>query len=110
MAIAATDLIAYASANMPDVDTGTNGGAIDTLRRIAFTQIAANDTIQALSSSSSDTTQTVTVEGRNAAGVIVSETKTLTGTTAITFSTMSTVERVLKAELSATAVGTVTIR
>jgi hypothetical protein len=110
MPIASTDLIAYAAASMPDTDAGTNGGAIDALRRIAFTQIAANDTIQAVSSAAGDTTQTVTIEGRNAAGSVVTETKTLTGTTAITLSTMGTVERVLKAELSATCVGTITIR
>lgn len=107
----AADLAFFASANMPDTDAGTpNGGAIDLLRRVAFAQIAANDTIQALSSSAADTTQTVTVEGRSAAGSIVTETKTLTGTTAITFSTLATVERVLKVELSATCAGTVTIR
>jgi hypothetical protein len=106
----AADLAIFCSANMPDSDSGTAGGAIDLLRRPDFTQIAANDTIQAVSSAAGDTTQTVTVEGRNAAGSIVSETKTLTGTTAITFSTLATVERVLRAEMSATAAGTVTIR
>jgi hypothetical protein len=106
----AADLAIFCSANMPDVDTGNAGGAIDLLRRPDFTQIAANDTIQAVSSSGSDTTQTVTIEGRNAAGSIVTETKLLTSTTAITFATLGTVERVLKAELSAACAGTVTIR
>jgi hypothetical protein len=92
MPIATTDLVQFASANMPDIDTGTSGGAIDTLRRSDFTQIAANDTIQALSSSAGDT-MNLTVEGRNAAGQVVTETKALTGTTAITFSTLATVER-----------------
>jgi hypothetical protein len=88
----------------------TVGGAIDTLRRPDFTQIAANDTIQALSSAAGDTAITVTMTGRSAAGSIVTETKTLTGTTAITFNTLGTVERVLQAELSATAAGTITIQ
>jgi hypothetical protein len=108
--IVASDLVAYHAATQSDVDGSTVGGAIDALRRPDFTQIAANDTIQALSSSAGDTTQTVTVRGRNAAGSIVTETKTLTGTTAITFSTLATVERVLKVEMSATAAGTVTIQ
>jgi hypothetical protein len=109
MSIVASELVAYASANMPDVDTGTNGGAIDTTRRIDFVQIAANDTIQAVSTSASDT-QNLTITARNAAGAIVTETKAMTGTTAITFSTMGTVERVLQAELASAAIGTITVR
>lgn len=108
--IVSSDLVAYHAATQSDVDGSTVGGAIDTLRRPDFTQIAANDTIQAISSAAGDTTQTVTMTARNAAGSVVTETKTLTGTTAITFSTLSTVERVLKAELSGSATGTVTIR
>lgn len=109
MSISSSELVAYASANMPDTDSGTNGGAIDTKRRVDFTQMAANDTIQAVSSSASDT-QNVTVTARNAAGSIVTETKALTGTTAITFSTLGTVERVLQVELASDAVGTITVR
>lgn len=110
MSVVASELIVYAAASMPDTDAGVNGGAIDPLRRLAFTQISANDDIEAVSSAAGDTTQTVTVEGRNAAGAIVSETKTLTGTTAVIFSTIGVIERVLKVEMSATAAGTVTIR
>jgi hypothetical protein len=105
----ASDLVAYASANMPDSDSGTSGGAIDTKRRIDFTQMAANDTIEAVSTSASDT-QNLTIEARKPDGTIVSETKALTGTTAISFSTLGTVERILKAELASDAVGTVTVR
>ncbi len=109
MAIASTDLIAYASANMPDADTGTNGGAIDTLRYVDFTQIAANDDIEVISSSASDT-QNCTITARNAAGSIVTETKALTGTTAAIFATLGVVERVLTVELASVSIGTVTVR
>lgn len=105
----ASDLIGYASANMPDADSGTNGGAIDTLRRIDFTQIAANDDIEVVSNNAGDT-QNCTIEGRNAAGQIVAETKALTGTTPAVFSTLGIVERVLKVELASAAVGTITVR
>jgi hypothetical protein len=108
--VVAADLVAYHSAVQSDADAITVGGAIDTLRRPDFTQIAANDTIQALSSAAGDTAITVTMTGRSAAGSIVTETKTLTGTTAITFNTLGTVERVLQAELSAAAAGTITIQ
>lgn len=108
--IVAADLVPYHAANQSDVDAATVGGAIDALRRPVFTQMSANATLEALSSAAGDTTQTVTIRARKADGTIVSETKTLTGTTAIVFSVNSTVERILKVELSATATGTITVR
>lgn len=110
MSVVSGDLVWYCAASMPDDDSSTSGGAIDALRRPDFTQLAANDTIEAVSSNAGDTTQTVTVTGRNAGGSIVAETKTLTGTTPIAFSTLGTVERVIKVELSATCTGSVTVR
>lgn len=110
MSVAASDIVIYNAANMPDTDSGTAGGAIDPLRRPDFTQLAANDTIEAVSSNAGDTTQTLTVEGRDAQGRVVSETKTLNGTTPISFSVLATVERVFKGELSATCTGNVTVR
>lgn len=110
MAIASTDLVLFNSANMPDSDAGTAGGAIDLLRRPDFTQLAANDDLEALSSAAGDTTQNVTIEARDATGAVVSETKQLTGVTAIIFATLGVVERVLKVELSATCAGTITVR
>ena len=109
MPIVAADLIAYASANMPDTDSGVSGGAIDLLRFIDFTQIAANDDIEVISTSASDT-QNCTVEGRSTTGAIVSETKALTGTTAAIFSTIGVIERVIKVELVSAAIGTITVR
>ena len=105
----ASDIVAYASANMPDTDTGTNGGAIDAKRRVDFTQLAANDDIEVVSTSASDT-QNCTIVARSAAGSIVTETKALTGTTAAVFSTLGVVERVLSVDLASDAVGTVTVR
>ncbi len=105
----AADLVAYASLNMPDNDTATSGGGIDTKRRVDFTQMAANDTIEAVSTSASDT-QNLTIEARKADGSVVSETKGLAGTTPVSFSNLGTVERILKADLASDAVGTVTVR
>jgi hypothetical protein len=111
MSILTTDLVAYAAASNPTVDGSTVGGAIDLLRFIDFTQMTGNDTIQAVSSSAGDTSQTITVTGRDAGGnVVVSSATTLTGTTPVTITGLGTVERILKAELSATAAGTVTVR
>jgi hypothetical protein len=108
--IVAADLVLYHAATQSDVDGSTVGGAIDTLRRPDFTQMSANDTIRAVSSSAGDTTQTVTRQAGRAADGTSSETKTLTGTTAITFSVNGTVERILKVELSATCAGTITVQ
>jgi hypothetical protein len=111
VSVASSDLVPYHSATQSDQDGVTVGGAIDTLRRPDFTQMTANDTIQAVSSNAGDTTQTVTVTARNAAGsVVTSSATTLTGTTAVAISGLGTVERILKVELSATAAGNVTIR
>ncbi len=110
MPIISSELLLFWSANRPTADTGTTGGAIDLDYRPVFTQLAANDDLEVISSNAGDTTQTATVWCRNAAGSIVTEGVTLNGTTAVIFSTISTVERVLKFQLSADAAGTVTLR
>jgi hypothetical protein len=107
---AAADLILYAALNVPDLDTGNSGGAIDTLRYLDFTQLAADDDLEVVSSAAGDTSQTVTVEGRKADGTVASQTVTLNGTTAVGFNTLGVVNRVLSMELSATAAGIVTLR
>ena len=105
----AADLVAFASLNMPDADTGTSGGGIDLDRRVDFTPLAANDDIEVISNNAGDT-QNCTIEARLASGAIVSETKALTGTTAAIFSNLGVVERVLKVELASDAIGTITVR
>lgn len=109
MPIVAGDLQLYASVNMPDTDAGTNGGAIDTLRRLDYTQIAANDDIEVISTSASDT-QNCTITGRDTAGNIVTETAALTGTSAKIFATIGVIERVIQVELASVAIGTITVR
>ena len=108
MSVTSSDIVVYGSANMPENDTGTSGGAIDTSVKIIFTDISAADTVEILSDAGGDTSQTVTVEGRDAGGSIVSETETLTGTTPVT--TAQSFERILKITCSSTSHGTVTIR
>lgn len=107
MPIAQADLVKYGAANYPEADTGTVGGAINTAFRLARFIQASNTAPKAASSAAGDTTQTLTLTGRNTAGVIVSETLTLNGTTQIVFTT--TFMYLTKAVLSATTTGTVTI-
>jgi hypothetical protein len=95
---------------MPDDDTPTGiGGAISLTKRVVFTDIVATDEIEILSSSASDTTETITVHGRNAAGELVSDSATLNGVSVILISGTA-FERVLKIIKSSATVGTVTVR
>lgn len=110
MPIAASDLLAYNVLNRPEDDTATGGGARDPDYRPGFTQLAANDDLEVLSSSASDTTQVVTVDGRDATGAFVTATATLSGTTPVVLTPATTFERVLSISMSADAVGTVTVR
>lgn len=110
MPIISSELIFYFSANMPTDDVGTSGGAIDLTGILAQLVMAANDTLEVVSSNAGDTSQTATVWARDAGGAIVTQGVTLNGTTPVAFNTLGTVQRVLRATLSGTAVGTVTFR
>ena len=108
MSIQPDEIKLYGSAVMPDDDSTTNiGGAVDLTKKVEFTDISPQGTVEAVSSNSGDN-QTLTIYGRNPAGEIVSEAHALNGTTVVSFST--TFERILRAVLSAAAAGTVTIR
>jgi|SRR5581483_334033 len=110
MSITAAELKTYGSANMPEDDTSTSGGAIDTATKVEFTDISAPDTVNLVSSAAGDTTQLVTITGRDNTGAIVSGSATLNGTTPVTVTPggAGTFERILKIVMGATAVGTVT--
>lgn len=108
MPITAAELIAYSPLNRPVDDVTTGGGGRDVDVRPDFTQLAANDTLEVLSAAAGDTTQNVTVEGRDAAGAILTDTVLLTGTTPVAFT--GTFERVLFVDMDADAVGIVTVR
>lgn len=49
MSVVASDLVVYGSANRPNDDTSTAGGAIDTAARPLDQQLTANDTIDIVS-------------------------------------------------------------
>src|SRR5687768_9744494 len=108
MPIVSTDIKFYGSANMQESDSGTQGGAIDLTTRVVFTDLASAGTVEAFSSSSADTTQTVTVYGRLATGVLTSEIISLNGTNVIAGAV--SFERILKLVVSASHTGTITVR
>lgn len=104
MAANPSNIVFYGSANMPTADGTTTGGAVSFSTRVMFTDVAANGTVDYVSSSASDTAATLAVTGRDATGVIQTETKTLTGTTPVTGA--QTFERLLEAVAGGTtAVG-----
>jgi|GEM_PF-1926281 len=109
MPVIDSDIVVYGSASMPDDDTPTNiGGAIDTTVRVVFTDIVATDQVEVLSDNAGDTTQTVTLYGRNAAGELVSEGLSLSGATVITSTIVF--ERILKIVVDGAHAGTITVR
>lgn len=76
----------------------------------AFTNQPANDGVEVVSSSASDTTQTVDIYGTTfRTNTVVKETITLTGVTAVS-TTKTDWDYILGVELSATCAGTITIR
>lgn len=110
MPIVAADLIAFSPLNRPEDDTSTGGGGRDVDHRPAFTQLAANDDIEVVSDNAVDTTQVVTVDGRDATGAFVTATATLNGLSAVILSPATVYERALSAIMDADAVGIVTVR
>lgn len=107
MSILPSDLILYGSANMQDTDAGSQGGAIDTAKRVLFTEVSPAGQVQYVSSNSGDTTQTVTVTAKDAAGVTVSEVKTLNGQTVVAGT--QSINTLLKAVKSASCAGDVAV-
>lgn len=109
MSIVAADLVLYCSVNMPVDSVSTVGGAIDPKMRADFTQLAADDDVEVISTSAGDT-QNCTIVGRDATGAVVSQTAALTGVTAKIFATLGVIERVLSVTLASDAIGTITVR
>lgn len=102
MSVTLSDLKLYMSQVTPDDDTPTAiGGAIDRTKRPAFSDV--NGAVQIVSSTTVDTTQMITVFGRDSAGTIVSEGQVLNGITPVLLSTPF--ERLLKALKNAFTVG-----
>lgn len=112
MAVSDSDLFYYGAANMPTADGATVGGAIDLTKRVVWDSHTLagtlQDTVEVVSSAAGDTTQTVTIYGRNAAGALISEVINLNGTTVANGAT--TFERVYRVVVSASHTGTITVR
>jgi hypothetical protein len=98
MSVLPSDIVIYGSANMPEADGATVGGSIDFTRRIAFYDMTLSGNVDVISSSLNDTATKITYYGRDANGVIQSQTLALNGQTWVTGS--QALERLLYAALS----------
>lgn len=83
MSTTAADLNVYGSANMPEADTGTVGGAVDLTRMVSFSDLASATLMDVVSSSGSDTATKIAYYGRDSAGVVQNQTLTLNGTSKV---------------------------
>ena len=98
MSVIPSDLVVYGSADMPEADSLTTGGAVDFTTRVAFYDIAPTGTVDVVSSSASDTATQIHYYGRDSTGVIQNETLTLNGQTPVLGS--KSLERLLYAAIS----------
>jgi|GEM_PF-1044766 len=107
MSVTPNQIVIYGSANMPEADSATVGGAVDFTKRVSFYDISAAGAFDVVSSSSSDTAVKVQVTGRDSTGTIQTPAAvTLTGTTLIanTFGGQS-FERLLSGVITGGAIG-----
>lgn len=108
MAVVDTDIKVYCSLNMPESNGTTSGGGIDLATKAVFTDIAATDSVKIVSDNAADTTQVVTITGRDASGAIISSIINLNGTT-LSAASSNTFERILKIVIDSSHAGTVTV-
>lgn len=84
MSVTPNQIVIYGSANMPEADSATVGGAIDFTKRVAFYDLPSTMALDVVSSSASDTATKIQVSGRDSTGAIQTPAAiTLTGTTVI---------------------------
>ena len=113
MPVTADNIKIYGSEHMREGDADSQGGAIDTSKKVIFSDISTASILEAWSSVNDDG-KTVTVTGRDESGVIRTAVATLpnavgTATTATNVGTQ-VFERILKIVLSAASTGTITVQ
>jgi hypothetical protein len=84
MSVTPNQVVIYGSANMPEADSVTIGGALDLTKRVGFADVTATDSVDVVSSSASDSATKIQITGRDATGTQQTPAAvTLTGTTLI---------------------------
>lgn len=95
-----SDIRFYGSANMPDVDGTTTGGAVDMTKKISFADLTAG-LVDYVSDIVTDTATVITITYRDSTGAKLTENKMINGLTLV--AGVVTVERLLKGVVSGTA-------
>lgn len=107
MSVTPNNIVAYGSADMPEADGVTIGGAVDFTKRIAFYDITPAGTVDVVSSSASDTATKMQLSGRDSTGAIQTPAAvTLTGTNPVLGS--QSFERLLAAVITGGAIAGLT--
>jgi len=108
MPIANSDIVLYGSANMQETDAGTpQGGAISTQTVITFNDIITTGVLSITTDTAS--TGSVVVTGREASGVISTDTYNFSASTTATPTSSIAFERILKIDIADAIVGIITI-
>lgn len=110
MPVLNSEIKIYGAANIAEANGVTQGGAIDTSVRYIFddsSYLVHTDTFNVVSDNSGDTTQTVTITGRDGSGRIITEEYSLAGLTVQNGGTMF--YRILKITCSAAHSGNIII-
>lgn len=111
MSVSASDIIIYGAANIAEDDVSTHGGAINTTVRYVFDSSTLantlNDKVSVSGSLAADTTQKVTITGRNTGGSIISEEISMNGIASVDGA--STFERLLKVVVDSVHNGSISI-
>src|SRR5688572_30285861 len=111
MAVSAADLVMYGSSFMPESGGVVAGSGIDLTTRVVFDDATLantlNDQVSVISTQSIDV-KPIVITGRDAAGVIVSETLNTARTVPVTGT--QTFERILKIVATQGHSGTITVR
>ena len=101
------NLVIYTAQNMKENNTSIVGGDINSGVRASFNDPSSAAQVVIYSSSIADTSQTLTLAGRIAGGMIVSEAMSLNGIDHVT--TDNTYERILNASVNAIGAGIITV-
>lgn len=102
MSVIPSDIVIYGSANMPEADGVTIGGAFDSSKRADFFDISPNGTINVVSSSAADTGVKATYFIRDTTGATATVTTQLNGTAVVLGAT--TAERILAGVITGGAI------
>ena len=107
MSVTTSDLVVYTASNMPEDNTSLVGGGINSGIRASFDDPSSDAKIVVYSSQVADTGQALSLTGRNSAGLIITESIILSGTSHI--SSVYVYNRILKTSLDSLAVGNVSV-